>query len=122
MPEKLYEWMLTLAVGVIAYFIQDLIKDIKEFSKKQQEIELKLVSCMDKVMNVETSSEKAMEAQAKLFESRIANIESSLNKINTTVEDTQKILIHMDKNQAVTAKSFEMIIKLEDRVEKLEHV
>lgn len=121
LPEKFYEWLLSLAVLIIAWFLRQIIVDFKEYAKKQQVLELEMVKLMDKICSVESAASAALLAQGKLFDMRMENTEKLLTTINNTLQDTQKILTHMDKNQAVSAKSFELFMKLEDRVIKLEN-
>lgn len=108
--------------GVISFFLKSTIDDIKSTKDKQQEMELKIVNAIDKIANVESAYTVAIESQGKIFDIRMKNVESTLQAINETLLESQKVLMHMDKNNAINAKSFEMVMKLEDRIQALEKV
>jgi hypothetical protein len=110
----------TISMVIIGYFLKSTINDIKETKDKQQAMELKIVNAIDKIANVESAYTVAIESQGKLFDLRMKNVEKTLEAINTTLQESQRVLVHMDKNNAINAKSFEMVMKLEDRISAIE--
>lgn len=118
--EQIFLGVITIYNGIISYFLKATIDDIKEAKTKQQEMELKIVNAIDKIANVESAYTVAIESQGKIFDIRMKNVESTLQAINATLLESQKVLMHMDKNNAINAKSFEMVMKLEDRIQVLE--
>ena len=106
--------------GVVTFFLKSTIQDIKEAKVKQQEMEVKIITAIDKIASVESAYTTAIESQGKLFDLRMSNVEKTLEAINATLQESQRVLVHMDKNNAINAKSFEMVMKLEDRIQALE--
>ena len=118
--EQIFLGVIAAYNGIVGYFLKATIEDIKEAKNKQQSMELKIVNAIDKIASVETAYTTAIESQGKLFDLRMKNVEKTLEAINATLQESQRVLIHMDKNNAINAKSFEMVMKLEDRILILE--
>jgi exonuclease III len=118
--EQIFLGVIAAYNGIVGYFLKATIEDIKEAKNKQQSMELKIVNAIDKIASVETAYTTAIESQGKLFDLRMKNVEKTLEAINATLQESQRVLIHMDKNNAINAKSFERVMKLEDRILILE--
>ena len=118
--EQIFLGVIAAYNGIIGYFLKATIDDIKEAKNKQQDMEVKIITAIDKIASVESAYTTAIETQGKLFDLRMKNVEKTLEAINTTLQESQRVLIHMDKNNAINAKSFEMVMKLEDRIINLE--
>ena len=118
--EQIFLGVIAAYNGIIGYFLKATIDDIKEAKNKQQDMEVKIITAIDKIASVESAYTTAIESQGKLFDLRMKNVEKTLEAINSTLQESQRVLIHMDKNNAINAKSFEMVMKLEDRIQILE--
>jgi exonuclease III len=118
--EQIFLGVIAAYNGVIGYFLKSTIDDIKEAKNKQQDMEVKIITAIDKIASVESAYTTAIDSQGKLFDLRMKNVEKTLEAINATLQESQRVLIHMDKNNAINAKSFEMVMKLEDRIQILE--
>jgi exonuclease III len=119
--EQIFLGVIAAYNGIVGYFLKATIDDIKEAKNKQQDMEVKIITAIDKIASVESAYTTAIESQGKLFDLRMKNVEKTLEAINSTLQESQRVLIHMDKNNAINAKSFEMVMKLEDRIQILEN-
>jgi hypothetical protein len=120
LPEKLYEYLLGLAVLIVAYFLKELHNDFKDYI-----IELKVVkdeqnNLLNKVLLNEQKSKADYEHLTLMTSERLATMNAHMNDVSKTMQKLSDTLVHLDKNQQVVTYTMEKFLKLEDRVINLE--
>jgi len=120
MPEKLYEYLLGVAVLVIAYFLRQIHSDFKSYILDLKKVKDEQNDLLNKVLLNEQKSKSAYELLNQLTTERLGTMNIHMSDMSKTMQKLSETLIHLDKNQQVVSKTMENFMKLEDRILLLE--
>lgn len=120
MPEKLYEYLLGIAVLVIAYFLRQIHTDFKAYILDLKSVKEEQNSLLNKVLLNEQKSKSDYELLNQLTTERLGTMNGHMGDMSKTMQRLSETLIHLDKNQQVVSKTMENFMKLEDRILVLE--
>lgn len=120
MPEKLYEYLLGVAVLVIAYFLRQIHTDFKSYILDLKKVKDEQNDLLNKVLLNEQKSKSAYELLNQLTTERLGTMNTHMSDMSKTMQKLSETLIHLDKNQQVVSKTMENFMKLEDRILLLE--
>lgn len=120
MPEKLYEYLLGVAVLVIAYFLRQIHSDFKSYILDLKKVKDEQNDLLNKVLLNEQKSKSAYELLNQLTTERLGTMNTHMSDMSKTMQKLSETLIRLDKNQQVVSKTMENFMKLEDRILLLE--
>lgn len=120
MPEKLYEYLLGIAVLVIAYFLRQIHTDFKAYILDLKTVKEEQNNLLNKVLLNEQKSKSDYELLNQLTTERLGTMNGHMVDMSKTMQKLSETLIHLDKNQQVVSKTMENFMKLEDRILVLE--
>lgn len=120
MPEKLYEYLLGIAVLVIAYFLRQIHTDFKAYILDLKSVKEEQNSLLNKVLLNEQKSKSQYELLNQLTTERLGTMNGHMSEMSRTMQKLSETLTHLDKNQQVVSKTMENFMKLEDRILVLE--
>ena len=120
MPEKLYEYLLGVAVLVIAYFLRQIHSDFKSYILDLKKVKDEQNDLLNKVLLNEQKSKSAYELLNQLTTERLGTMNIHMSDMSKTMQKLSETLIRLDKNQQVVSKTMENFMKLEDRILLLE--
>jgi len=120
MPEKLYEYLLGVAVLVIAYFLRQIHTDFKSYILDLKKVKDEQNDLLNKVLLNEQKSKSAYELLNQLTTERLGTMNTHMSDMSKTMQKLSETLIRLDKNQQVVSKTMENFMKLEDRILLLE--
>ena len=120
MPEKLYEYLLGIAVLVIAYFLRQIHTDFKAYILDLKSVKEEQNNLLNKVLLNEQKSKSDYELLNQLTTERLGTMNGHMGDMSKTMQSLSETLIHLDKNQQVVSKTMENFMKLEDRILVLE--
>jgi len=120
MPEKLYEYLLGVAVLVIAYFLRQIHTDFKSYILDVKSIKEDQNDLLNKVLLNEQKSKSDYELLNQLTSERLGTMNGHMSDMSKTMQKLSETLIRLDKNQQVVSKTMENFMKLEDRILLLE--
>lgn len=120
MPEKLYEYLLGVAVLVIAYFLRQIHSDFKSYILDLKKVKDEQNDLLNKVLLNEQKSKSAYELLNQLTTERLGTMNIHMSDMSKTMQKLSETMIHLDKNQQVVSKTMENFMKLEDRILVLE--
>ena len=120
MPEKLYEYLLGVAVLVIAYFLRQIHSDFKSYILDLKKVKDEQNDLLNKVLLNEQKSKSAYELLNQLTTERLGTMNTHMSDMSKTMQKLSETLIRLDKNQQVVSKTMENFMKLEDRILVLE--
>lgn len=120
MPEKLYEYLLGIAVLVIAYFLRQIHTDFKAYILDLKSVKEEQNNLLNKVLLNEQQSKSQYELLNQLTTERLGTMNGHMSEMSRTMQKLSETLIHLDKNQQVVSKTMENFMKLEDRILVLE--
>jgi len=120
MPEKLYEYLLGIAVLVIAYFLRQIHTDFKAYILDLKTVKEEQNNLLNKVLLNEQKSKSQYELLNQLTTERLGTMNGHMSEMSQTMQKLSETLIRLDKNQQVVSKTMENFMKLEDRILVLE--
>ena len=120
MPEKLYEYLLGVAVLVIAYFLRQIHSDFKSYILDLKKVKDEQNDLLNKVLLNEQKSKSAYELLNQLTTERLGTMNIHMSDMGKTMQKLSETMIRLDKNQQVVSKTMENFMKLEDRILLLE--
>lgn len=120
MPEKLYEYLLGVAVLVIAYFLRQIHTDFKDYIQELKSVKDEQSFLLNKVLLNEQKSKADYELLNQLTTERLGTINIHMSVMSKTMQELSRTLVHLDKNQQVVSSTMEKFMKLEDRILLLE--
>jgi len=120
LPEKLYEWLLALAVTIIAYFLKQLHSDFKSYLAELKAVKDEQNILLNKVLLNEQKSKSQYELLNQLTTERLGTMNGHMSDMSKTMQKLSETMIRLDKNQQVVSKTMENFMKLEDRILLLE--
>ena len=120
MPEKLYEYLLGIAVLVIAYFLRQIHTDFKAYILDLKSVKEEQNNLLNKVLLNEQKSKSQYELLNQLTTERLGTMNGHMSEMSQTMQKLSETLIRLDKNQQVVSKTMENFMKLEDRILVLE--
>lgn len=120
MPEKLYEYLLGVAVLVIAYFLRQIHSDFKSYILDLKKVKDEQNDLLNKVLLNEQKSKSDYELLNQLTTERLGTMNTHMSDMSKTMQKLSETLIRLDKNQQVVSKTMENFMKLEDRILLLE--
>ena len=120
MPEKLYEYLLGVAVLVIAYFLRQIHSDFKSYILDLKKVKDEQNDLLNKVLLNEQKSKSAYELLNQLTTERLGTMNTHMSDMSKTMQKLSETMIRLDKNQQVVSKTMENFMKLEDRILLLE--
>lgn len=120
MPEKLYEYLLGIAVLVIAYFLRQIHTDFKDYIIDLKTVKEEQNNLLNKVLLNEQKSKSQYELLNQLTTERLGTMNGHMSEMSRTMQKLSETLTHLDKNQQVVSKTMENFMKLEDRILVLE--
>lgn len=120
MPEKLYEYLLGVAVLVIAYFLRQIHTDFKDYILDLKTVKEEQNNLLNKVLLNEQKSKSQYELLNQLTTERLGTMNGHMSEMSRTMQKLSETLIHLDKNQQAVSKTMENFMKLEDRILVLE--
>jgi len=120
MPEKLYEYLLGIAVLIIAYFLRQIHTDFKSYILDLKKVKDEQNDLLNKVLLNEQKSKSAYELLNQLTTERLGTMNTHMSDMSKTMQKLSETLIRLDKNQQVVSKTMENFMKLEDRILLLE--
>ena len=120
MPEKLYEYLLGVAVLVIAYFLRQIHSDFKSYILDLKKVKDEQNDLLNKVLLNEQKSKSAYELLNQLTTERLGTMNIHMSDMSKTMQKLSETMIRLDKNQQVVSKTMENFMKLEDRILLLE--
>jgi len=120
MPEKLYEYLLGIAVLVIAYFLRQIHTDFKDYILDLKAVKEEQNNLLNKVLLNEQKSKSQYELLNQLTTERLGTMNGHMSEMSRTMQKLSETLTHLDKNQQVVSKTMENFMKLEDRILVLE--
>ena len=120
MPEKLYEYLLGIAVLVIAYFLRQIHTDFKAYILDLKSVKEEQNNLLNKVLLNEQKSKSQYELLNQLTTERLGTMNGHMSEMSKTMQKLSETLIRLDKNQQVVSKTMENFMKLEDRILVLE--
>lgn len=120
MPEKLYEYLLGIAVLIIAYFLRQIHSDFKAYILDLKAVKEEQNNLLNKVLLNEQKSKSDYELLNQLTGERLGTMNGHMSDMSKTMQKLSETLTHLDKNQQVVSKTMENFMKLEDRILLLE--